>query len=394
MNIIFPLRTIFDFRRYTATLLNGVAAMPPKSSVGSNIQNRSPWLVKVRSKPLLDKLFAYGRLKDAEAYCLSLGDDGLRASLVQLDTAFQLRLRRKGARVQFVTFDTFEEAEQARLKIESDLSVSIIRDYAVAARTTLREIMVRYRDEVVPMHKGAEIERIRINRMLRTESFVDKKLAALCTEDLQDFITDRLGEVAPATVDRDLDMLSQVIRYSAEVWKIAAVESPFVGLRRPKYFNERDRRLSRQEEHRLLEAADADANPFVTPAVILALETAARRGELLSITPGDVFLDERYILLRETKNGRSRKVPLTKRALEVITALMSDSTSDQEPLLNLTPNALKVAFFKRVIPASGIQDLHFHDLRHEAISRLAESGQFQLIELQTISGHRDTRMLL
>lgn len=394
MTIVSPFRTIFDFRRYTATLLNGVAAMPPKSSVGSNIQNRSPWLVKVRSKPLLDKLFAYGRLKDAEAYCLSLGEGGHRASLVQLDTAFQLRLRRKGARVQFITFDTFDEAEQARLKIESDLSVSIIRDYAVAARTTLREIMVRYRDEVVPMHKGAEIERIRINRMLRTESFVDKKLAALCTEDLQDFITDRLGEVAPATVDRDLDMLSQVIRYSAEVWKISAVESPFVGLRRPKYFNERDRRLTRQEERRLLEAADADANPFVTPAVILALETAARRGELLSITPGDVFLDERYVLLRETKNGRSRKVPLTKRALEVITALMSDCTSDQEPLLNLTPNALKVAFFKRVIPASGIQDLHFHDLRHEAISRLAESGQFQLIELQTISGHRDTRMLL
>lgn len=67
MTIVFPLRTIFDFRRDTATLLNGVAAMPPKSSVGSNIQNRSPWLVKVRSKPLLDKLFAYGRLKDAEA---------------------------------------------------------------------------------------------------------------------------------------------------------------------------------------------------------------------------------------------------------------------------------------------------------------------------------------
>jgi hypothetical protein len=62
-------------------------------------------------------------------------------------------------------------------------------------------------------------------------------------------------------------------------------------------------------------------------------------------------------------------------------------------LLNLTANALKIAFFRRVVPAAGLADLHFHDLRHETISRLGESGLFHLLELQAISGHRDTRML-
>ena len=368
--------------------------MPPKSSVGSNVLNRSPWQVQVRSKPHLDKQFAFNRLQDAEDYLQSLVDQGFKAKRVQLETSFQLRLRRKGARVQFITFDTRQEAEQARLKIESELSVSIVRDYAIAAQTTLRELMLRYRDEVVPGHKGADVETNRINRILRTEAFVDKKLAALCTEDLQDFITDRLTEVAPATVDRDLDVLSQVIRYSADVWKIAAVESPFVGLRRPKYFNERDRRLLPAEEERLLVAARGDENPYIEPAIILALETAARRGELLAIVHDDVCFDERYVLLRETKNGRSRKVPLTKRAMQVLAALMEECVSGDERLLKLSANALKIAFFRRVIPASGIKDLHFHDLRHEAISRLAESGRFQLIELQAISGHRDTRMLM
>lgn len=217
--------------------------MPSKSSLGSNVLNRSPWQVRVRSKPLLDKQFAFNRQGDAEAYLQSLAAQGVKARLTQLETSFQLRVRRKGVKVQFITFDTWEEAEQARLKIESDLSVSIIRDYAGAAQTTLRDIMLRYRDEVVPGHKGAAIECNRINRILREETFVDKKLAALCTEDLQDFINDRLTEVAPATVDRDIDVLSQVICYSADVWKIAAVESPFKGLKRPKYFNERDRRL-------------------------------------------------------------------------------------------------------------------------------------------------------
>ncbi|KXB29286.1 integrase [Dechloromonas denitrificans] len=368
--------------------------MAQQPSQCCNVQNRSPWQVEVRSKSQSNQRFPYNRKADAKACLKLMTEQGAKAKLVQLETSFQLRVRRKGARVQVITFDTAVQAEQARLKIESELSVSIIRDYASAAQTTLRDLMARYRDEVVPGHKGADIEKTRINRILRTEAFVDKKLAALCTEDLQDFITDRLTEVAPATVDRDLDVLSQVIRYAADVWKIAAAESPFVGLHRPKYFNERDRRLLPDEEQLLLKAARADENPYVEPAIILALETAARRGELLSIRKCDVFLDERYAYLRDTKNGRPRKVPLTTRALQVCQVLMAECSADDEPLLKLTANALKIAFFRRVVPASGVEDIHFHDLRHEAISRLAESGRFQLIELQAISGHRDTRMLL
>lgn len=368
--------------------------MTRQSSRFSNIQNRSPWQVEARTKPEQTQRFPFGRKSDAQAYLELLTRQGIKAKLTQLETSFKLRVRRKGARVQFITFDTVEQAEQAHLKIEAELSVSIIRDYAAAAQTTLRDIMLRYRDEIVATHKGGEVEKTRINRILREEAFVDKKLAALCTEDLQDFITDRLTEVAPATVDRELDVISQVIRYSADVWKIAAVESPFVGLRRPKYFNERDRRLKGDEEQRLFDAARADENSYVLPAIILALETAARRGELLSIRKCDVFLEERYAYLSDTKNGQPRKVPLTKRAMQVCAALIAECPRDNEPLLKISANALKIAFFRRVIPASGIDDLHFHDLRHEAISRLAESGEFQLIELQAISGHRDTRMLL
>jgi hypothetical protein len=250
--------------------------MPSTSALPSNIKNRSPWLVQVRSKPHLDQQFANGKRQQADIYVKSLINQGDKAKLIQLETSFQLRLRRKGVKQQFLTFHTYEQAAQAQLKIESDLSVSIIRDYASAAQTTLRDIMMRYREEVVPGHKGADVERTRINRILRTEAFVDKWLAALCTEDLQDFITDRLTEVAPATVDRELDVISQVIRYSSDVWKIAAFESPFVGLRRPKYFNERDRRLSHDEEARLLAAARNDENRYIEPAIILALETAAR----------------------------------------------------------------------------------------------------------------------
>lgn len=364
--------------------------MTSKSAAIPNIQNRSPWLVQVRSQPALDQRFSYPERAAAERYLASLVSQGHKAKRVQLETSFQLRVRRHGLPAQYVTFDSWEQAEQARLQIAANLSVSIVRDYAVAAHTTLRDLMERYREEVAPSHKGGAIERNRINRMLRDEDFVDKKLAALCTEDLQDFITDRLTEVAPATVDRDLDILSQVLRYADDVWKIAAVESPFKGLRRPKYFNERDRRLSAEEETAILDAARQDENPYLEPAILLGLETAMRRGELLALTADDIDYARRCALVRHSKNGRSRRVPLTRRAMDVLRALPA---TESGRLLDLTANALKIGFFRRVLPASGVVDFHFHDLRHEAISRLAESGRFQLIELQAISGHRDMRML-
>lgn len=372
--------------------------MPSSHAASSSILNRSPYVVTVRADATLNRRFSVADKKKAHAYVKDLAARGIKARLTQLETSFQLRVRRKGVPGQHITFDTFEAAEQTRLHMEAQLSVSVVRDYSVATKTTLRNLLERYLAEVVPSHKGASIERTRIRRLLRVEAFVDKKLAALTTEDLQDFITDRLTEVAPATVDRELDMISQTLNYADDVWKIAPVESPFKGLRRPKYFNERDRRLTPSEEKKLLEAARADENPFVEPAIVLALETAMRRSELLGLTAADIHFEARYAFLRDTKNGRSRKVPLSTRALQVIRALfaLQNLTEDDDSgtlLLPLTPNALKKAFFDRVIPKSKVVDFHFHDLRHEAISRLAESGRFGLLELQSISGHRDIRML-
>lgn len=364
--------------------------MAKQSAASTNIENRSPWLVEVRAQPTLNKRFSYPDQKQAKAYCARLQTQGHKSKLSQLETSFQLRLRRQGVKVQYITFDTWEEAEQARLQIEADLAVSIVRDYAAATQTSLRDLMLRYLQEVVPQHKGSESETYRIGRLLRTEAFVDKKLAALTTEDLQDFIYDRLTEVAPATADRDIDIISQVLHYADDVWRIAAPISPLKGLKRPKYCNERDRRLSLEEEVALLKAAREDENPYVEPAIILALETSMRRSELLALTFDDINRERRYALVRTSKNGRSRKVPLTQRAMEVIDALPA---TESGRLLDISANALQIAFFRRVIPAAGLEDFHFHDLRHEGISRLAESGRFQLIELQAISGHRDMRML-
>lgn len=128
------------------------------ASSGTSISNRSPWMVRVRTFPALDRQFRYGDQITAQAYLQQMQAQGRRATLGQLETAFQLRVRRQGLKTSTITFDTLAQAEQAALKIKSELSVSIVRDYAVAAQTTLRTLMERYRDDVAAQHKGAAIE--------------------------------------------------------------------------------------------------------------------------------------------------------------------------------------------------------------------------------------------
>ena len=147
------------------------------------IRNRSPWEVKIRNRPGLNRAFPLNDKGKAEAYLAEMAQQGLSGTLKQLETSFELRVRRAGNKDQQLTFDTYELALQAKLKIESDLSIGIVRDYSAAARYSLQDLMTRYIHEVAPGHKGGDIEIQRLKRIGRDESFVDKPLAALSTED-------------------------------------------------------------------------------------------------------------------------------------------------------------------------------------------------------------------
>ncbi len=337
----------------------------------ATIINRSPFAVSVRNHRELYQEFPVFKKSKADAYAAELVRQGYKPHLKQLENAFQVLARNKGFKNFRATFDSREEAEKTLKELEAKRALSVFRDYAVATRHTLAGVMQRYILEVCPKHKGAESETYRLNRMIRDETFVHKKMAEISTEDIVDFINDRLTEVAPSTVDRDIDLIGQVINYADKVWKIAASENPMKGVPRPKYFNERDRRLQGDEEARLLKAAREDENPYIEPIIIVALHTAMRRGEILSLKWRNIDFEARTALLPDTKNGRSRKVPLTTQVIQILKSL----PRSDDAVFPITANALKMAWTRRILVRAGIEDLHFHDLRHESTSRLAESGR-------------------
>lgn len=144
------------------------------------------------------------------------------------------------------------------------------------------------------------------------------------------------------------------------------------------------------ERGRLEVACRQCRNRSIWPPVELALETGMRRGDLLRARWTDVSFETRTLHIPVTKNGYARTIPLTGRAVELLTELKCETASSGN-VLQLTENMVKMAW-ERMVSRARLVDLRFHDLRHEAISRFFEKG-LSVPEVALINGHRDARML-
>lgn len=180
----------------------------------------------------------------------------------------------------------------------------------------------------------------------------------------------------------------------------SCLRSVLSSVRRPSNPPGRVRRLSREEEVGLRKAGEETRNPYVLPILDLALGTAMRRGEILGLEWERISFTHRSIHLVETKNGTSRGVPLSLRVMEMLLALKRVAAYElgyggelnSGPVFpGLTANAFKLAF-NRMVQRAGLENFRFHDLRHEATSRLFEKG-LSVMEVAAITGHKDIRML-
>ena len=197
--------------------------------------------------------------------------------------------------------------------------------------------------------------------------------------------------ISAGTVLKDLGLLSAVINTGRTEWGLENVlrTNPASLIGKPRAPRPRDRRLEAGELEKLL-SAGASPNPCFIPVILFAIETGMRREEILSLTWEHVHLGKRYVHLPDTKNGDSRDFPLSPQALELLKDLPRNIRSDQV-VFPLHFEALKSSW-RRACSRAGINNLRFHDLRHEATSRFFEKG-LNVMEVAAITGHKDLRML-
>ena len=150
------------------------------------------------------------------------------------------------------------------------------------------------------------------------------------------------------------------------------------------------RRIADGDVERLLSEAERCANPSIRHIIVLALETGMRRGELCSLKWSQVDFERSLISLENTKSGYPRLVPMSPLAHE--TLLKVRGICDGELVFGVSANALRMSFC-RLRKRANLSRVRFHDLRHEAISRLFEKG-LTPPEVALISGHRTMSMLM
>ena len=185
-------------------------------------------------------------------------------------------VRRRGALPRCKSFDRRTDATHWARALEAEVDRSgCVADTRLAEKTTLGELLTRYRDQVTPGKLGARSEAARINAMLR-RAIAHRTLAKLTSTDVATYRDERLTEVAPATVVRELNTVSHAIETALREWGLWLPRNPTKAVRRPSVPQGRKRRLEYGEEGRLLAACDRGRTPLLKLLIILAIETATR----------------------------------------------------------------------------------------------------------------------
>lgn len=307
------------------------------------------------------------------------------ATIRQLRDKWQAIVRRKGFPNQSKTFDLRKDAEKWGRQQERQIDAGEWVDRTEAQQTTLAELLDRYGKEVSITKRGADVELIRINALKRS-SLAKYSAAAITGQLVASWRDTRLEAVSTSTVTRELQLLSHVFTVAIREWGFGLSCNPVALIRKPTPNKARDRVLTDTERATLLAACATCRNPWIKPVIIFALETAARRGEILSMTWNGVDL-QRGTAKVSGKTG-SRTVPLSPACVAMLSTLPKSIKGDVFPVTVL---AFRQAF-ERTVERAGIADLTFHDLRHDALTRLARLG-LSVLELRAISGHTTANML-
>lgn len=310
------------------------------------------------------------------------------ASIRHRGEKWQARVIRTGFPAETKSFVSRQDAERWARSIESEMDKGSYVSRDAAESTTLKEVLEQYIVDVLPIKRGGLEDAIRLRAMSRTK-IAKFSMGALSPTAIGNYRDERLKQVKPATVIRELAYLSAIINHARREWGIN-IANPVPLVRKPSATQGRDRLLSADEETRLFAALVpvGRRNSWILPATKLSLETAMRRGELIALRWTDVDLEARTAHLPMTKNGTARTVPLSTKALGVLIDLPRSIDGRVIPIQGFT---LHKAFTKACARAE-IENFRWHDLRHTAITRLAEKLP-NLIELAAVSGHRSLTML-
>lgn len=321
-----------------------------------------------------------------------------------------VKVRRHGKNVS-ETFTNKSNAEAWARKTESIIEQGLWTDTSKAKSTTIKSLIEDYRKKWLPTLKGHGVSSA-LNML--EERLGRHKVSDLTNTHISEYKDNRLKEVGNETVRKEMSTLSRMIDLALSESEIKLPFNPCKLVKKPKPGKARTRRLLTGEEDLLIAQLRRCKSVYMLPIFKFALETAGRQGEIVELLWKNVDKEARTCLFVDTKNGDDREVPLSSAALAILenvpkiakeTRVFPASTDLVKRAWANTVDRARQKYEEDLLQSGStvkdikldpfLTDLHFHDLRHEAISRLAERDDIHLstLELASITGHKTLQML-
>jgi integrase len=310
------------------------------------------------------------------------------ASFAQRGNKVLARVNIKGYPPQNKAFDTRADAEEWAEGVEAAMKGGTFSEttQTLGADTILVSDLIdlhvaKYLAAPVQKNKIAKFRYGLLKRFLG--QYTNKTLTKAVIADFRD---KRLQTCKPSSVVRDMDALHGVLKKAKRDFGLK-INTDVFEVMKPVYYNKRDRVLTSTELDALFCSLDESRNPYMVSITEFALATAMRRGEIISLRWDRIDIENRTAYLPITKNGRPRLVPLSTAAI----AILNRMARDDDRVFPITEHVID-STWRRAVRRAGIEDFHYHDLRHMALSSMSKKIP-NVIELSRISGHVNISML-
>ena len=309
------------------------------------------------------------------------------ASIYKRNGKWRVEIRKKGSKGIHKSFIIKDDAIRFAREIEVKIEQGLYQDLTLAKTTKLKDVLAQYRDRVSINKKGYDQERYKINKIIRSD-IADKTLSQLTPPVLFEFIEQQKKLYTASTVNKSITIVNLALNFAERFLGISLNKNPLKFIKRLKESQFVGQVIEPHEEALLLKHAEFSKLYWLKVAIILGIDCGLRRGEILKLKAEDVNFNNSTAILRDTKNGETREVGLSSRAIQELKKL---PVSIDGKLFPCKRQDTFTFYYNQLKKWSGVKK-RFHDTRHTFASRSTTSG-WSITEIAAQGGWKQLQVL-
>ena len=309
------------------------------------------------------------------------------ASIYKRNGKWRVEIRKKGSKGIHKSFIVKDDAIRFARETEVKIEQGLYQDLILAKTTKLGEVLVQYRDRVSINKKGYEQERYKINKIIRSD-IADKVLSELTPRVLFEYIEQQKNLYKASTINKSITIINLALNFAERFLGISLNKNPLKFIKRLKESQFVGQVIEPHEEALLLKHAEFSKLYWLKTAIILGIDCGLRRGEILKLKAEDVNFKSYTAVLRDTKNGETREIGLSQRALQEMKRLPVSIDGKLFPCKRLDTFTF---YYNQLQRWSGVNK-RFHDTRHTFASRKATQG-WSITEIAAQGGWKQLQVL-